>query len=295
MNKELEILNLAEYKEYIEYMDCSCYLIVNKQMDEYKCMFGFVNLSNNFENTKELFNRVEKRAKELGYKNIIGPVNYTTWMSYRWATNNYDVKYFPDCDNQAYYIDYINRLGYKELYTYRSVHIDMNNPLYFMGEAIYKQKLSEGYEFKFFKGKEVYDIVNDIYNISIDAFEGSLLYSKIPFEYFGAIYLEWTKKIEDIVIYVAYKDGKAIGFVMGYVNPYNKNEFISKTSAVLKEYQKHKVYVALLYLGCKYVKELGFSEMVYHFQCEQRGTFQRFDSTIESNEKRYAVYIKELQ
>lgn len=96
------------------------------------------------------------------------------------------------------------------------------------------------------------------------------------------------------MIYVAYKDGKAIGFVMGYVNPYNKNEFISKTSAVLKEYQKHKVYVALLYLGCKYVKELGFSKMVYHFQCEQKGTFQRFDSTIESNEKRYAVYIKEL-
>ncbi len=81
---------------------------------------------------------------------------------------------------------------------------------------------------------------------------------------------------------------------MGYINPYNNNEFIAKTSAVLKEYQKHKVYVALLYLACKYVKELGFNSMVYHFQCEQKSTFKRFDNNIESNEKRYAVFIKNI-
>lgn len=294
MNKELEILNLADYKEYMEYEDCSCYLIVNKQIKEYQCMFGFVNLSENFENVKGLFDKTERRAKELGYNHIIGPLNYTTWMSYRWAINNYNVKYYPDCNNEKYYTDYITKLGYKELYTYRSAHVDMNNPLYFMGKQIYDQKISEGYEFKFYKGKDVYEVVKDIYDISIDAFEGSLLYSKIPFEYFSTIYLEWTRKIEDVVMYIAYKENKAIGYVMGYINPYNKNEFISKTSAVLKEYQKNKVYVALLYLGCKYVKELGFDKMVYHFQCEQRSTFKKFDGDIESNEKRYAMYIKEL-
>ena len=294
MDKELKILELADYKEYIEYEDCSCYLIVNNNIEEYNCMFGFVKLTENFENVKQLFNKVEKRAKELGFKNIIGPVNYTTWMSYRWAINNFDVKYYPDCNNAEYYVKYIRKLGYKELYTYRSAHIDMNNKLYFMGDAVYKLKLAEGYEFKFFKGEEGYKIVKDIYDISIDAFKGSYLYSDIPFEYFNEIYLEWTKKIEDIVMYVAYKEGKPIGYIMGYINPYNKNEIIAKTSAVLKEYQQHKVYVALLFLGCKYAKEIGYKDMVYHFQCEQKNTFQRFDDNIESDEKKYAVFVKEL-
>ena len=70
---------------------------------------------------------------------------------------------------------------------------------------------------------------------------------------------------------------------------------ISKTSAVLREMQHNKIYLALLYEGCRYVKEeLGYDNMIYHFQCEQRSTFKRFDSTIESNEKRYAVFSKEL-
>ena len=34
--------------------------------------------------------------------------------------------------------------------------------------------------------------------------------------------------------------------------------------------------------------------MLYHFQCEQKETFRRFDEDVEDNEKRYAVYVKEL-
>lgn len=292
MDKELEILKLADYYEEFKINDAHAYLIINKKIKEHPCMFGFVTLPNDFNTSQELFNKIEAKAKQLGYKDIIGPLNYTTWMSYRFATNNFDFKLYPDCTNPKYYVDFVKKLGYQELYTYRSAYINMKNKLYDIGELVYKEKLKEGYEFKTFIGEEAYDLAKDVYNISIDAFEGSYLYSEIPFECFEQIYLEWTKKIKLILI-VAYKDDKAIGYVMGYENPFSK-DFISKTSAVLKSYQKHKVYVALLYLGCKYVLNLGYDKMIYHFQCEQRETFQRFDKMIESNEKNYAIYIKEL-
>lgn len=292
--KELAILDLADYYELIKYKNSSAYLIINKKIAEYQCMFGFAKMSNDFNEVQELYSRIESRAKELGYNELIGPLNYTTWMSYRWAINNFEKKYYPDCDNDKYYVDFIKRLGYKELYTYRSAIIDINNKLYYIGKDIYNQKLLEGYEFKFFKGNDAYKLVQQIYNISIDAFKGSYLYSEIPFAYFNEIYIEWTRKIKDIAVYMAYKNNEPIGYVMGYVNPYNSNEFIAKTSAVLKKYQKHKVYVALLYLACTYVKGLGFNTMVYHFQCEQKDTFRRFDNNIESNEKRYAVFMKKL-
>lgn len=292
MDKELRILELADYYEKFIVEDAEGYLIINKKIKDYQCMFGFIKLPNNLETSKKIFSLIEEKAKKLGYKNIVGPVNYTTWMSYRWAINNYNLKLYPDCDNPGYYVDTIRSLGYKKLYTYRSVFIDMDNKLYDIGEAVYNQKIDEGFDFKLFCGEEVYDQVKDVYNISIDAFKGSYLYSEIPFEYFKQIYLEWTKKVK-MVLYIAYRDNKAVGYVMGYMNPYS-NDFISKTSAVLKEYQNRKVYVALLYLGVKYVKDLGLDKMIYHFQCEQKGTFQRFDENIESNEKNYAVFIKEL-
>ena len=292
MNKELKILELADYYEKFEVNSSSAYLIVNKNISDYQCMFGFVNLTDNVADAEKLFKNMEQRAKEMGFKALVGPMNYCTWMSYRWAVSNYDFKLYPDCDNPAYYNDIITKLGYLPLYTYRSAVIDMDNPLYAVGEPIYKEKCVEGFTFRFYKGSEVYDMASEIFEISKDAFLGSYLYSDIPYKYFEQIYLAWTTNV-DMAMYVVYDKDVPVGYAMGYAIP-GGNSFISKTTAVKKAYQKNKLYIALLYLGYEYVKTEGYSDIIYHFQCEQKDIFRRFDGDIESNEKRYAVYKKEL-
>ncbi|MBE7018889.1 MAG: hypothetical protein E7413_03305 [Ruminococcaceae bacterium] len=292
MERELKILELADYYEKFEVGNSSAYLIINKKLEDYPCMFGFVNLSENLTDAKKLFCNLENRAKELGYQKIVGPMNYCSWMSYRWTTDNYDLKLFPDCNNPPYYNDIVKQLGYSPLYTYRSAVIDMNNPLYAMGEAIYKKKLDEGFSFRFYHGEEALSLAEEVFAISKDAFRDAYLYSDIPDEYFTKIYMSWIKQV-DVAIYVAYYKNKPVGYAMGYANPYS-NHFISKTTAVKKAFQKNKLYVALLYLGYDYVSKMGYSDIIYHFQCEQKDMFRRFDSTVESNEKRYAVYKKEL-
>lgn len=292
MNKELKILELADYYKKFKVNSSSAYLIVNKNISDYQCMFGFVNLSDNLSDAKQLFKNMECHAKELGFNTLVGPMNYCTWMSYRWAISNHQFKLYPDCDNPPYYNTIITELGYTPLYTYRSAVIDMNNNLYTAGKQIYKEKCAEGFTFRFYQGKEVYDLVPDIFEISKDAFEGSYLYSHIPYEYFEQIYLEWTTQV-NLAMYVVYDKDTPVGYAMGYVTPLG-NHFVSKTTAVKKAYQKNKLYVALLYLGYEHVRSMGYSDIVYHFQCEQKDIFRRFDSTIESNEKRYAVYKKEL-
>ena len=294
MNNELEILKLADYAEEIKYKNAKCYLILNKKLKDYQCMFGFVDLPENFSEVKKLFEKVEQKARKLGYKKIIGPMNYDTWMSYRWALNDYNTKYYPDCNNPKYYVDYAKKLGYKELYTYRSAHIKINNKLYWLGKFISAKKKLEGYKFELVSGEEAYEKVKEVFEISTDAFADAYLYSEIPFKYFEKIYLAWVKKIDNVVAYVVYKNNEAVGFEMGYLNPYNEKEFIVKTIAVKKAFQGRKLYPALLYLGCKYVKKLGLSEVVYHFQCEQKKGFRKFEGDIESKEKKYAMFVKEL-
>ncbi len=292
MEKELEILSLADYSERFSVNGCTAYLIINKKMADHQCLFGFAELTENMDDVRTMFSAMEQRAKELGYTELVGPVNYCSWMSYRWAISRYDMKLFPDCTNPHYYVDYIKQLGYRELYTYRSAEIDINNPMYLAGEPLYRQKLSEGFTFKLFKGGEAYALADDIFDISCEAFRGSYLYCDIPREYFNKLYLSWTKGLE-LIMYVAYHKGRPVGYVMGYDSPYG-DCFVSKTSAVLPSYRKHKVYTALLYLGCKYVLDKGYKTMMYHFQCEQKDIFRRFEDDIESNEKRYAVFVKEL-
>ena len=292
MSKELDILQLADDYEKVTYKDAQAYLIINKKIKEYNCLFGFIDFPDDYETAKGLFDLLERKALERGYHHLVGPVNYCTWMSYRWTISNFDCKLYPDCTNPAYYPQTVERLGYRQLYTYRSAVVNTNNPLYALGEVILKQKQKEGFVFRLFEREEMYAMAREVYDVSIDAFRGSYLYSEIPFEAFKEGYLSWTYGLES-AMFIAYDGDTPVGYVYGYKNPYG-DQFIAKTTAVKKEYQKNKLYVALLYLGCNYVKEQGYDETVYHFQNEQKDTFKRYDGDVESNEKRYAVYIKEF-
>lgn len=292
MSKELDILQLADDYKKVTYKDAEAYLIINKKMEKYNCLFGFIDFPNDYETAKGLFDELEKEAAARGYHHLVGPVNYCTWMTYRWAISNFDFKLFPDCNNPSYYPEMIEKLGYSQLYTYRSALIDTNNPLYAAGSLILKQKEKEGFKFKLYEKEEMYSMVREVYDISIDAFRGSNLYCDIPFEAFREGYLSWTYGLES-AMFIAYDGDTPIGYVYGYKNPFG-DQFIAKTTAVKKEYQKNKIYVALLYLGCNYVMQKGYNETLYHFQNEQKSTFKRYSEDIESNEKRYAVYIKEF-
>jgi len=293
MNEELEILKLADYAELFEEGEAKAYLIINSKIADHPCLFGFVSLPEDFDVARKLFERVEKRALEMGYHEIIGPINYCTWLSYRWALDRYDMKLFPDCNNPSYYIDFMKKLGYDEFLTYRSARVKIRNPLYELGEKSYKEKLSDGIVFKHYEGEEALSKVQEIYEISCDAFKDAWLYCELPYEYFERIYLTWIKKI-DAQLFVAYKDGDAIGFAMGYRSPF-ADDFISKSSAVKSEYQNQQIFAALFYYGAICVEDMGFDEMIFHFQCEQKPDFKRFDEEYESDEKRYAIFRKELK
>lgn len=294
MNEELEILRLADYSEKFTEGDASAYLIINREISEHPCMFGFVNLPEDLDCTKKLFSQIEAKARAMGFGELIGPINHDTWMDYRWALNNYDWQFTPDCANPPYYVDYIRDLGYSELYTYRSALVKIDNPLFRLGKSVLIQKTVQGFRFEKYQNAECAPLMRDIFEISRDAFAGTELYSDIPYNYFEKLYASKLKDIPGLTIFVAYSPQDVpIGYVLGYPSPDGKM-FISKTSAVIKKYQRTKVYTALLYLGLQHIQSLGFDETLFHFQCEQRKTFKRFDGEIEGREKRYAVFKKEL-
>ena len=238
MEREKGILQLADYYEKFEAGNSSAYLIINENMRDYKAMFGFAELSDKKDEWKELFHLIEEKAKALGYNTLVGPLNYSTWMSYRWAVSRFDLRFFPDCTNPSFYPDYIKELGYRELYTYSSAEIAIKNPLNELGEQIYNEKRAEGYHFVTFEGEEALSQVKEVYEISKDAFSDALLYSDIPYEVFEKLYLSWVKEIS-ISLIIAYKGEEAIGYVFGYDSPFGK-DFISKTSAVKKRVSKAK-------------------------------------------------------
>lgn len=292
MDREIDILQLADGYEKFEEGNSSAYLIINKKIRDYQALFGFAKLSPDKGEWRELFHRMEEAAMALGHKTLVGPVNYSTWLSYRWAISRFDLSLFPDCDNPPFYPEYIEELGYRKLYTYRSAEIRIANPLNEPGAKALAEKEGQGYHFVAYEGEEALLHATSVYEISREAFSDAPLYSDIPYAVFETLYLSWVKKLH-ISLIIAYYGKDAVGYVFGYESPLGR-DFISKTSAVKKAHQKHGLYLALLHLGSELVSSKGYDTMFYHFQCEQKQTFRRFESSIEAREKRYAVYMKEL-
>ncbi len=291
---ERDILRFSDYAEWFREGSCEACLIVNRGILEHPCMFGFPKLDGSFSEAGRLFERMERRAAELGFSELMGPVNYCTWMSYRFAISGFSIHYFPDCENSPEAVDWLRRLHYRELYSYRSAAVLIDNPLLQRAVESYRSLLTEGYRFLEYRGEEALGLAGEIYEISRDAFSAALLYSELPREAFDRIYLSRFRSLPLVLAAAISPEGEMIGYIYGYPNPLG-TEFISKTSAVKKRFQKHGVYAALLCFGSELVRRAGYHEIVYHFQCEQRPGFRRFPEQYESREKRYAVFSKSLR
>ena len=137
INQKLEnqrILDLCDfYKEYV-YKDASVVLMTNKNQLEYQHLFSFLNLSKDTQTNKALFDQMEQDAKSLGFKNIVGPINYSTWFDYRLPIDNFDKTFIPDIKGTEQEVTFLKENGYNYLYTYASTLANINKRLEFIAK-----------------------------------------------------------------------------------------------------------------------------------------------------------------
>ena len=291
--KNQQILDLCDfYKEYL-YEDASVALMVNNNQKEYKCLFGFLNLSETLENNIEVFKQLECDATNLGFKNVVGPVNYSSWFDYRLPIDNFDKTLIPDIKGNKKDIDTLKFLGYKPLYTYASTMSKINTRL----EALSKKaKLPTNTKDTFICGKEVFDYAPLIFDASKEAFKEGYLYSDVPYYAFNDIYMGWLKKLPfDIDLYMINDSitNKLIAYGICYFDKLN-NTYVCKTAAVLSKHQKTQVVMCLVKVVFERARYYNAPSILYHFQNEQKNTLSAFWRGYEIYKKRYALFKKEL-
>lgn len=288
-----EILNLCDfYKEYL-YEDASVVLMVNNNQKEYKHLFGFLTLSKTLEHNVCVFNKMERDAYNMGFINLVGPVNYSSWFDYRLPIDNFDKTLIPDILGCKEDIDTLKFLGYKKVYTYASTMSKINTRL----EALSKKaKLPTNTKDTLICGKEVFDYAPIIFDASKEAFKDGYLYSDVPYYVFNDIYMGWLKKIPfDIDLYMINDSitNKLIAYGICYFDKIN-NTYVCKTAAVLSKHQKTCVVMCLVKVVFERARYYNAPSILYHFQNEQKNTLSAFWRGYEIYKKRYALFKKEL-
>mgnify|MGYP003294676300 CR=1 FL=1 len=306
LNEEMDILSTVlqklenqrilalcdEYKEYL-YKDASVVLMVNKNQQEYQNLFSFLNLSKNIDTNKTLFKMMEKDAIAKGMKNIVGPINYSTWFDYRLPIDNFDTTFIPDIKGTKEEVSFLYESGYNNLYTYASTLATINKRLELVSK---RNKLPSQYYDELIVGPSVFSYTKEIFELSSKCFKEGYLYSDVPYEVFNDIYMKWLRKLPfDIDLYMIREKetSKLVAYGICYYDTINQM-YVCKTAAIDKEHQKTNVVMQLAKIVFERARHHQTNKILYHFQNEQKNTLSAFWRGCTILKKRYALFIKEL-
>jgi len=292
----LKYLDSNRYR-YIKNTDDSyCVLMKNPDISEDVVLFGFIEFPNDLDKAKNLFMKIERAAIDFSGKKIVGPINYSTWFSYRWMINGFsETKIHPEPSNPLYMPEIFKKIGFKEYKRYSSTLVESNDSRQDYYEEKYKEILNKNYTFKRYTSFKIYFVLKHIYNISIDSFVENPLYSNISFNNFKKIYVsDFNKKVKtQLIVDLCFYKKEPVGFVFIYKNPYSDDIFVWKTIGIKRSFQNKGIGSAFRYIVHKTAIEKKCNFVLHHLTYVDNivKKFRREDDKVIKN---YALFYKDL-
>jgi hypothetical protein len=259
--------------------------------------FGNFECVNNKDISSRLFTELELEAQKLGGKKMVGPINGSTWDSYKWAVNGFDKNYLTDLDHLPYY----SELAVHSAYTvYARYHSQLDNELSCDGEkfAHALQKASDaGFTFRNIDLAKYEQELVAMYSFCLDAFAGNFLYSPVSLQHFLSMYLPLKQLINpDHVILAESADNKICGMIFSLGNIFDKKEKGMVIKTLARSPGKATAGLGGLLSAMLYtrLRQNGYTYAIHAFMHEQNAS-QRLSVNFSGLPfKEYALFEKSL-
>ena len=170
---------------------------------------------------KEIFDKLFEELRKNEIEVIIGPLNGTTWNTYRYVTKTGNRKPFlMEPWNEGYYVELFQKIGFNPLANYISTIMENMNPVKRenLSKKIEKIKKFDYYKdikVKSAENENILEILNKVYDLTIEAFKNNFLYSELEREIFIKMYMKYEDKIVKKFFKTLYLKDELIGYVFG--------------------------------------------------------------------------------
>lgn len=254
---------------------------------------------------KKIFDELFKELKKDGIELIIGPLNGTTWNTYRYVTDKgHRSPFLMEPWNEDYYVELFEKLGFKPLAYYISTVMENMNPVQrgHLSKKIEKLKKFDYYKditVKSAENKDLITLLNKIYDLTIEAFKNNFLYSELDREIFLKMYMSYEDKIVKKFFKMLYLKDELIGYVFGipdYAELQYKEKvetMILKTIAISPKYNGKGMGYILIDELVKEAEHSGYKNVIYALMHE-KNISKNIGSLLGDELRRYALFIKEL-
>lgn len=216
---------------------------------------GFFDAYDNLSAVQTMFSVVENKAKVDGKSRIIGPIDASIYINYRFKTDRFDKIYTSEPYNKEYYPRLWTQSGYKIKDKY------MSNQLRQVQQKDIDERLARinmrfqerNYLFTELNKKTFISQLEDIYELMMDLYSDFTGYKRITKEQFVILFSSLQHILDFSMTKLAYKDNKMQAFCIAIPN-YNglTHGYVSMLDMlkIMRLKMKPKEYV-ILYAGSK--------------------------------------------
>lgn len=233
---------------------------INLEGKKYATVGSFESLENG-EAVQALMEAISAKAKQLGFDGLIGPMNGSTWHSYRFNAETY-TPFFTEFYHAVYYPQLWQNAGFEKLAGYFSSIAenvqDRPTPQWEVPEGISVRTIDlDNYEQE----------LEEIHRFCSKAFLQNYLYSPISLKEFKKLYLPLKGLLDPQFVFIAEEGDEMVCLMLNVPDHYCKTEkrLITKTIAR----KAGKKYAGLGHQVSKMLfekaKKHGYHTLIYAF------------------------------
>ncbi len=213
-----------------------------------------------------LLNWACDRLKTMGKLKVIGPMNGSTWYSYRFCTSRSKPAFFSDVDTPLHYATQFENYGFEVESEYISQQADC---LFANADIIShfeRRYLNNGYLVRSFHANSAEEELMKIGSFCIEAFDQNLYYSPISPGEFVELYLPVLPHIDPRIISIIEDSGgtiHGINFCLPNLLDPEGKEYIIKSLAKRRGTPVKGIANFLMDYTEKIAQELGYTHAIH--------------------------------
>lgn len=254
--KDIQVMPFVAYMQFgaklVEMSRC----LVTFYENDTKAYLGYFESIDNTEICKELFKEIEKYAKENGKIALVGPVDASFWIRYRFKYKSdyiFEDTFTSEPYNKDYYVKIWQECGFNIDNVYKSNmyrHVQKEDSSEKHVKRL-NEMLAKGYEIKTSSFRTFNKDLVEIHRLITKLYSSFPLYKDISLNQFKKLFGYLKYILNYSMVKLVYKDGQVVAFAVNlpdYGTLSNGKVTLMKLLKILK-IRKHPKRYILLYMG----------------------------------------------
>lgn len=219
-----------------------------------------------------LLDAIIEHCTVSGHTYLIGPMNGSTWHSYRFAERSDDPPFFLDRYNRPWYSAGWERAGFETIARYYSSASDPRGKTYERVERFEKIYRERGVTIRQLRREDFEKELRALHQVSLDGFRDNFLYTPILFDDFRSLNRRLEPYVDPGLVLIAEdENADPLGFIFTLDDIYNREEksLVIKTVAVVSGGRGRGIGTLLVEKIHTIASDRGYSRVIHALMHEE--------------------------